>query len=991
MKLNSSLIFRWACFVWGMACFCGSVRAETAESFIVNEVVVKSQGGLSESRVKELFSHSKGDEVTLDARDKGMKRISHPGRSQGLGLRFDRVTGRIVIVAEAFDLVEDVTVVLKADGVEDAQRRLLVRDVRDVSAVNSGDQISLEQLPEIRSRIQKRLSDRGFLNSKVILALQEKEDSLERELSIEVEAGKQEFLSTFSFEGFDFGDIQELRSLFEEEDYSKVFLSALDVPSQLLDTPEEYFLDRFNKSRDANRGKKVDFEIRFPYDRILINNKLNEWGKRVRQEGYFEFELQSNFIRENGKDSLEVKLDRGPQYNIQFYGNVNFWERNLRSKVLERPSKLGIPFNVGDAREIVMRLYKAEGFKDVEVRSEIEDSVSQRTIRFTINEGRRYYLGNIVWGGPGAQRADELGEIELAWRQGLSSPFSRPYFDDKVLKSQMPRLLGLIRDEGFLQARFLGYSSEISRSDVSNEMDLLIPIQLGPRFEVASFNVDGEHPLLEEEVSELVSLEIGERASASKILESAAQIEGAIRERGFLMASVSKDLNDILQYSDSEDEVSVSFFVNRGPEVRLGQIVVEGLRRVDEKVILREFEREELNPLSPWIPSKMERIDERLLGYGLFNNLRYKSIVSKNIQLNTADGTQEVQERDLRLILSERPGGALEFGPGYRTELGLIAFGEFNYRNLMGMNRSMVLRAQVSRKLQNYQFPEQRYSITFLEPYLFGFPTSARISTSYEKRDEIQVANDGTREGFNAEQASVSLDFIRELTDTLRLRLNAYTLLVPRIFDIQSTDTTVDRLTYRIATVGPQFVWDRRDNIFNPSSGVLWNTQIDYSGPRIGSGEGVHFLRLINEFNHYTRLRPGIVLATSVGYSHMRALGDATSIPENIRLVSGGRTTIRSLQERSIRYDQSAVANMSSYLLKTELRQVIYKDIGLAAFLDIGRVDAENYVGEGWREAAGFGLRYQTAVGPLSLDFAFNLDQRTGEDFYRVLFSVGVF
>jgi len=157
-----------------------------------------------------------------------------------------------------------------------------------------------------------------------------------------------------------------------------------------------------------------------------------------------------------------------------------------------------------------------------------------------------------------------------------------------------------------------------------------------------------------------------------------------------------------------------------------------------------------------------------------------------------------------------------------------VAFGEVNYRNLGGMNRSVVLRGQVSRKIENYLFPEQRYSLSLLEPYTLGVAIASRLSLVYEKKDDRQFDTFGNPEdGFNIEEVSLALGLSREIADKFTLKLNAYTLSVPRIFDLTVAGSTASRLRYRIATVGPQLEWDDRVNIFNPTRGFLVQTSLE--------------------------------------------------------------------------------------------------------------------------------------------------------------------
>ncbi|MBL4810839.1 MAG: BamA/TamA family outer membrane protein, partial [Rhodobacteraceae bacterium] len=55
-----------------------------------------------------------------------------------------------------------------------------------------------------------------------------------------------------------------------------------------------------------------------------------------------------------------------------------------------------------------------------------------------------------------------------------------------------------------------------------------------------------------------------------------------------------------------------------------------------------------------------------------------------------------------------------------------------------------------------------------------------------------------------------------------------------------------------------------------------------------------------------------------------------------------------------------------------ETRVQITDTIGLVGFYDIGLISADTVPGEDslWQAGAGFGLRYNTAIGPIRLDIA---------------------
>lgn len=163
-------------------------------------------------------------------------------------------------------------------------------------------------------------------------------------------------------------------------------------------------------------------------------------------------------------------------------------------------------------------------------------------------------------------------------------------------------------------------------------------------------------------------------------------------------------------------------------------------------------------------------------------------------------------------------------GPGYRTDLGLVGFiAEFNYRNLSGLNRAVVLRAQVYfLKIENFADFKQKYSATFLEPYIYNDPTRVRFNISYSLDDQYVYSKNRQINGYLVSEFSLGIAAIRELTQQLRLTHNIFTFSLPRIIDpVLSNSTVSGTKRYRIGTMGSTLTYDTRDNLFNPTKGLV--------------------------------------------------------------------------------------------------------------------------------------------------------------------------
>jgi translocation and assembly module TamA len=124
--------------------------------------------------------------------------------------------------------------------------------------------------------------------------------------------------------------------------------------------------------------------------------------------------------------------------------------------------------------------------------------------------------------------------------------------------------------------------------------------------------------------------------------------------------------------------------------------------------------------------------------------------------------------------------------------------------------------------------------------------------------------------------------------------------------------------------------------------------------------------------------------------------GENTStLPANKRLYAGGGGSVRGYPFRSLGPlddENDPLGGRSVLELGFETRLRVSEEIGLVPFVEGGTVFDET-VPQGLgnlRWAAGLGLRYFTAVGPLRLDVAVPLDRRSVvDDSFEIYLSIG--
>ena len=117
-------------------------------------------------------------------------------------------------------------------------------------------------------------------------------------------------------------------------------------------------------------------------------------------------------------------------------------------------------------------------------------------------------------------------------------------------------------------------------------------------------------------------------------------------------------------------------------------------------------------------------------------------------------------------------------------------------------------------------------------------------------------------------------------------------------------------------------------------------------------------------------------------------------VPIFERFFLGGATTLRGQGTREVSPRDPAgelIGGDKELLFSTELLIPIVARFRLALFFDAGNAYGfgTDFDPTNLRLGAGVGVRFFSPLGPLRLDFGYNLDREPGEKDYQIHFTVG--
>jgi outer membrane protein insertion porin family/translocation and assembly module TamA len=568
---------------------------------------------------------------------------------------------------------------------------------------------------------------------------------------------------------------------------------------------------------------------------------------------------------------------------------------------------------------------------------------------------------------------------KLPW--GTARYFYRAQFDD-----DLKRIQAFYADRGFPDARVTAF--DVGLNAAKDTVDATITITEGDPVIVSSLMFTGFDVIPEHHLNSLkrnLPIKIGKPRDRQVVLSAREMALNELRDHGFPYATVRVDEVDESAGAAGGTNAKLTLVAVPGTLARFGPTEVQGNERVGENTIRRSLT---LRPGKIYERRLVQETQRRLYGMSLF----------QFVNVEPLDQEQQPPEVPMRVTVAEGPKNRVNFSVGYGTEEQGRVEAEYHRLDFLGAARSIGAHVRWSSLDRGAQ-------LDFTQPYLF----TPRVSLSWTGQDWLTFtpAYQSTVFGTTvttvyqpARQTSLSFSVTAEhdkstIADSVladpTLRNDLIALGLNPETNAQSGTLNALRLEGRHATT---------DNLLDSRTGYILSASVEQAG-RLLPG-GFKYTGVSAEARHFLPISSDVVWANRVQVANLAApADDPGAVPFSKKYFLGGATTIRGWG----RFEVSPLAaglpvgGNSVFLFSSELRAHIVGNFGAVAFLDTGNVWAGS-----WgirlndlRYAVGTGLRYQTPIGPLRLDWGYQLNPIPGllingepqTRRWRIHFSIG--
>ncbi len=580
---------------------------------------------------------------------------------------------------------------------------------------------------------------------------------------------------------------------------------------------------------------------------------------------------------------------------------------------------------------------------------------------------------------------------------------------------------------------------------------LRIPVKLGPRTQLYDLAFTGARAISPIDLAKAADLRLGSYVSTVKLEEARRRVADAYKEEGYAFV----DVKYVLESSPDRTRARARFVVSEGEQVIVRQIVLRGnqftksatilgrvalevgqpyrtsdVRKTEERIAtLGTFASVTVALENPYVPQRNKAVVITV-------SERPRQYTEIAPGFSTGEGFRLAGEYGHRNLWGKAIALTLRLQLAYiPTPFIIDPTARDNYRNLNTLARLAV------RATGGMVFPDVGLGplvragvdglvVHDLQRDFYITKLAAIPNIGYRPVNEVQITL------FQSVELNNSRIFrtgsIEEYITSLALQGINTTNIVRQLL-------VPDGLSYVVA----QRVlasWDRRDNAFNASRGTYVATGIEHvDGFPVEDKERTlttppqqsHFLKLTQTFGGYIPLPKGLRIAalTRLG-ANVQLTANSSTYPDRLFFM-GGVDSMRGWnlnsfvpQDYADRIDADAskpdtvedpstgkmIPNPAKFTPNTrpirggnfmvneriELRIPIRGPFETVIFSDIGNlwIDPLYPFNTGrfpMRVAVGSGIRVQTPVGPLAIDYGINVTRKWYEDFGAVNFAVGLF
>ncbi len=696
----------------------------------------------------------------------------------------------------------------------------------------------------------------------------------------------------------------------------------------------------------------------------LDYDKLDNDLRDIYKMGFFEDVRMETEDGPSGKIVTFHVTEKPSVGRIVFEGNDEVDDDDLKKE-------LGISlYSILDNNEIrqsinrLKEFYKGKGYYNAEIEENTETIPNNEVmLKYKIQEHDKVYIEDIRFVGNKHFDSDELKDLmETSEKWFLSWITKAGILDKKKLEFDMHKVTAFYHNHGFIKAK-VGEPTVVYDDDIEG-LVVTFDIDEGHQYGVDKVAVEGD--LIESADDLLTKVSIGKEETFNRevVRKDILALRDVYADHGYAYA----EIKPIVKENDETFLADITYVISKGAKVRFERITVSGNTVTRDKVIRRELKVME---------------GEYFSGQGLKDSTANLNRLGffEDVQMETKKGSSnDLMKLDVKV--KEKGTRTFSVGAGYSSAYsGFVTF-QVADENFMGYGQKLQASAMLGGS-------STQFDIRFLEPWLFDTRWSFGVNLYKWDQEYTDYSRDTLGAGLNL---GYPLDFIDDYTRAF-IR---YDYDNSRIYDVVETSGPLYDMTGRNVTSSAALIFkrDSRDHLWNTTKGSI----NELSGQYAGIGGDERFLKYRARTAWFFPMFWETVFMVQGRWGYIQDRGKLSVFQ---KFFLGGINTVRGFDFETISPTDSQgyrVGGTTMMCYNIEYRFPVLKEQGVVGlvFFDAGNAYDTNYPTsasdwsfDGIKKSAGAGVRWYSPIGPLRLEYGFNLDRKGDESSGKWEFSIG--
>ena len=724
---------------------------------------------------------------------------------------------------------------------------------------------------------------------------------------------------------------------------------------------------------DVSGNQRMDAEsVRILSDVRVGDNVsaegANQIAKRLQESGYFS---RVN-VRMSG-NVLKIDIVEAPTVNlVTIEGNDEISTDDLKKELRLKSRDSYDESVIGADVQRMLTLYQRKGFFGTTIEPQkIELDDNRVNVVYEIDEGHPTYIRRIDFKGNKVFRDRDLRDAilsrEHAWWRFMTQ--FDVFDEDRILYDQQMLRQFYMRN-GYVDMNVTDANGVFTPD--RQYYSVTFTIDEGEKYDFGKITIKNPFPDVPDDILyDVVAMDDGDTYNIDLVDETISNLRGAVADHGYAFITV----NPVPTKNDDDNTIDIEFQIEKTNRIYLNNINILGNVRTFDSVI------EQLIPMRSGDPFSLQTIEE-----GRQNLMRTRYFKSVQMVPNRIADANMI---NLDIQVEEQPTGELSGGFGWSNINGFMIDAGISESNFMGRGQVVQLRGSIA------QYQKQAL-FSFTEPYLFGRPLSAGFDVSYTMYDYSSLGGFG----YDRDSLTVAGRMGWKLTDhwSQNVRLSA---AFDQNYDLNSKTGWRDAVLF---TLGTYLRYYNLDTNFeqNTHTGVVGNLGVAYTG--FGGTEtymryNADIIGMVKFFDDRWQLR------SSLEFGLIQPLDDSY-VSRVYRYFLGGESLrgfdIAGVGSRNWWYTTYSLGGLWKINGSTQLNFPIFipdeYQVKGFVFVDygiLGKPPHEEYTFAGVpnlidtdiRTSAGFGIYWNTPMGPMNFSWGWPLRMNEYDREQRFLLS----